>query len=46
MSILQRYFAVSILQAVAFVLLAFLALLAFMDLPGPVHAGARAEPRL
>jgi len=34
MSILQRYFAVSILQAVAFVLLAFLALLAFMDLTG------------
>lgn len=34
MKILQRYFAVSILQAVAFVLLAFLALLAFMDLTG------------
>lgn len=34
MSILQRYFAVSIAQAVAFVLVAFLALLAFMDLTG------------
>ncbi len=32
MSILQRYFAVSILQAVAFVLIAFLALNAFFDL--------------
>ena len=32
MKILQRYFAVSIAQAVAFVLVAFLALLAFMDL--------------
>jgi lipopolysaccharide export system permease protein len=34
MKILQRYFAVSIIQAVAFVLVAFLALLAFMDLTG------------
>ncbi|UGQ47696.1 LPS export ABC transporter permease LptG [Massilia endophytica] len=34
MRILQRYFAVSILQAVAFVMLAFLGLLAFMDLTG------------
>jgi lipopolysaccharide export system permease protein len=34
MKILQRYFAVSILQAVAFVLVAFLALQAFMDLTG------------
>jgi len=34
MKILQRYFAVSILQAVAFVLVAFLGLLAFMDLTG------------
>ncbi|MEC5163409.1 MULTISPECIES: LPS export ABC transporter permease LptG [unclassified Janthinobacterium] len=34
MKILQRYFAVSIAQAVGFVLLAFLALLAFMDLTG------------
>ncbi|HAT30820.1 MAG TPA: LPS export ABC transporter permease LptG [Janthinobacterium sp.] len=34
MKILQRYFAVSIAQAVAFVLVAFLALLAFMDLTG------------
>ena len=32
MKILQRYFAVSILQAVAFVMVAFLALIAFMDL--------------
>jgi lipopolysaccharide export system permease protein len=32
MSVLQRYFAVSIFQAVAFVLLAFLGLLGFMDL--------------
>ncbi len=34
MSVLQRYFAVSIFQAVGFVLLAFLGLLAFMDLTG------------
>jgi lipopolysaccharide export system permease protein len=34
MRILQRYFAVSILQAVGFVMLAFLGLLAFMDLTG------------
>ncbi|PHV07343.1 LPS export ABC transporter permease LptG [Janthinobacterium sp. BJB412] len=34
MRVLQRYFAVSIAQAVAFVLLAFLALQAFMDLTG------------
>jgi lipopolysaccharide export system permease protein len=34
MKILQRYFAVSIAQAVAFVLAAFLALQAFMDLTG------------
>ncbi len=34
MKILQRYFAVSILQAVAFVLVAFLGLQAFMDLTG------------
>ncbi|MBA5637192.1 LPS export ABC transporter permease LptG [Duganella sp. LX20W] len=34
MKILQRYLAVSILQAVAFVLVAFLALQAFMDLTG------------
>ena len=34
MKILQRYFAVSIMQAVAFVLVAFLALQAFMDLTG------------
>jgi lipopolysaccharide export system permease protein len=34
MKILERYFAVSILQAVAFVLVAFLALQAFMDLTG------------
>ncbi|NML62147.1 LPS export ABC transporter permease LptG [Massilia sp. RP-1-19] len=32
MKVLQRYFAVSILQAVAFVLVAFLALISFMDL--------------
>jgi lipopolysaccharide export system permease protein len=32
MKILQRYFAVNITQAVAFVLVAFLALIAFMDL--------------
>lgn len=32
MKVLQRYFAVSILQAVAFVLIAFLALISFMDL--------------
>jgi len=34
MSILQRYFAVNIAQAVAFVLAAFLALISFMDLTG------------
>jgi lipopolysaccharide export system permease protein len=34
MKILQRYFFVSIAQAVAFVLVAFLALAAFMDLTG------------
>ena len=34
MKILQRYFAVTIFQAVAFVLAAFLALQAFMDLTG------------
>jgi lipopolysaccharide export system permease protein len=34
MSILQRYFASSIAQAVAFVLLALLSLLAFLDLTG------------
>lgn len=34
MKVLQRYFAVSIAQAVAFVLVAFLALSAFMDLTG------------
>ena len=32
MKVLQRYFAVSIFQAVAFVLIAFLALISFMDL--------------
>jgi lipopolysaccharide export system permease protein len=34
MKILQRYFAVNISQAVAFVLAAFLALISFMDLTG------------
>jgi lipopolysaccharide export system permease protein len=34
MKTLQRYFAVNILQAVAFVLAAFLALVAFLDLTG------------
>lgn len=34
MKVLQRYFAVSILQAVVFVLIAFLALISFMDLTG------------
>lgn len=34
MKILQRYFAINIAQAVAFVLVAFLALIAFMDLTG------------
>ena len=38
MSVLQRYFAISISQAVAFVLIAFLALLAFMDLTGELPA--------
>ncbi|MDB5909156.1 MAG: export transporter permease LptG [Massilia sp.] len=38
MRILQRYFAVNIFQAVAFVLVAFLALIAFMDLTGELPA--------
>ncbi len=38
MKILQRYFAVSIFQAVAFVLATFLGLLAFMDLTGELAA--------
>ncbi|HZV65494.1 MAG TPA: LptF/LptG family permease, partial [Telluria sp.] len=38
MKILQRYFAVNIMQAVAFVLAAFLALIAFMDLTGELPA--------
>jgi lipopolysaccharide export system permease protein len=38
MRILQRYFAVSITQAVAFVLVAFLALIAFMDLTSELPA--------
>jgi lipopolysaccharide export system permease protein len=38
MKILQRYFAVSILQAVAFVMVAFLALIAFMDLTAELPA--------
>jgi lipopolysaccharide export system permease protein len=38
MKILQRYFAVSIIQAVAFVLVAFLALIAFMDLTAELPA--------
>ncbi|HEV7815072.1 MAG TPA: LPS export ABC transporter permease LptG [Janthinobacterium sp.] len=38
MKILQRYFAVAIIQAVAFVLVVFLALLAFMDLSGELAA--------
>ncbi|CDG84546.1 LPS export ABC transporter permease LptG [Janthinobacterium agaricidamnosum] len=38
MKILQRYFAVSIFQAVAFVLVTFLGLLAFMDLTGELAA--------
>jgi lipopolysaccharide export system permease protein len=38
MKILQRYFAVNIAQAVAFVLVAFLALIAFMDLTGELPA--------
>jgi lipopolysaccharide export system permease protein len=41
MKILQRYFAVAILQAVAFVLVAFLALLAFMDLTGELSSVGR-----
>jgi lipopolysaccharide export system permease protein len=38
MKILQRYFFVNIAQAVAFVLLAFLALISFMDLTGELPA--------
>lgn len=36
--ILQRYFAINIAQAVAFVLVAFLALIAFMDLTGELSS--------
>ncbi len=38
MKILQRYFAVNVMQAVAFVLVACLALIAFMDLTGELPA--------
>ena len=38
MKILQRYFAVSILQSVAFVLVAFLALISFFDLTNELPA--------
>jgi lipopolysaccharide export system permease protein len=38
MKILQRYFAVNIIQAVSFVLVAFLALIAFMDLTAELPA--------
>jgi lipopolysaccharide export system permease protein len=38
MTVLQRYFAVNIAQAVAFVLVAFLALISFMDLTGELPA--------
>lgn len=38
MKVLQRYFAVSILQSVAFVMIAFLALISFMDLTGELPA--------
>ncbi|MGZ8290406.1 MAG: LPS export ABC transporter permease LptG [Telluria sp.] len=38
MKVLQRYFAVSILQAVAFVLVAFLGLISFMDLTAELPA--------
>jgi len=38
MRVLQRYFAINIMQAVAFVLAAFLALISFMDLTGELPA--------
>jgi lipopolysaccharide export system permease protein len=38
MTVLQRYFAVNIAQAVAFVLVAFLALISFMDLTSELPA--------
>lgn len=38
MTVLQRYFAVSIAQAVSFVLVAFLALISFMDLTSELPA--------
>ena len=38
MRVLQRYFAINIMQAVAFVLVAFLALISFMDLTGELPA--------
>lgn len=41
MKILQRYFFVNIAQAVAFVLVAFLALAAFMDLTGELPSAGR-----
>ncbi|PWF44651.1 LPS export ABC transporter permease LptG [Massilia glaciei] len=43
MKILQRYFAVSISQAVAFVLLALLLLAAFMDLTGELPSVGKGE---
>ena len=42
MSVLQRYFAVTIAQAVLFVLAAFLALSAFMDLTGELPSVGKA----
>ena len=38
MRVLQRYFAINIMQSVAFVLVAFLALISFMDLTGELPA--------
>lgn len=38
MTILQRYFAISIIQAVSFVAVAFLGLISFMDLSGELPA--------
>lgn len=43
MKVLQRYFFINIAQAVAFVLVAFLALIAFMDLTGELPAVGKGD---
>lgn len=46
MKVLQRYFAVEIIRAVIFVLLAFLALFAFFDLMGQLESVGRGNYRV